>query len=113
MLTRTVRTLLAEQYSDMLAQDYRLRNMLLSSYHHDFSSLLQFDQRIQAYLDGMLLLKEETTDTIFGGNYRNCCLQENCLLSRFLRQMRMMNFFSPGAWGWCRGCPVSCHHFWP
>lgn len=62
MLTRTVRPLLAEQYADMLAQDYRLRNVLLSSYHHDFRSLLQFDRRIQTYLDGMLLLKEETSE---------------------------------------------------
>lgn len=66
MLTRTVRPLLAEQYSDMLAQDYRLRNALLSSYHHDFSSLLQFDKRMQAYLEGMLLLKEETAEYLRG-----------------------------------------------
>ncbi|ECC1743790.1 hypothetical protein J5L86_002101 [Salmonella enterica] len=66
MLTRTVRALLAEQYTDMLAQDYRLRNVLLSSYHHDFGSLLQFDQRIQSYLDGMLLLKEETAAYLRG-----------------------------------------------
>ncbi|MGZ0749328.1 hypothetical protein [Kluyvera sichuanensis] len=66
MLTRTVRPLLAEQYADMLAQDYRLRNVLLSSYHHDFSSLLQFDRRMQTYLDGMLLLKEETSEYLRG-----------------------------------------------
>lgn len=66
MLTRTVRPLLAEQYADMLAQDYRLRNVLLSSYHHDFSSLLQFDRRIQTYLDGMLLLEEETSEYLRG-----------------------------------------------
>ncbi len=66
MLTRTVRPLLAEQYSDMLAQDYRLRNVLLSSYHHDSSSLLQFDRRMQTYLDGMLLLKEETSEYLRG-----------------------------------------------
>ncbi|EDW2262113.1 hypothetical protein [Salmonella enterica] len=66
MLSRTVRPLLAEQYADMLAQDYRLRNVLLSSYHHDFSSLLQFDRRMQAYLDGMLLLKEETSEYLRG-----------------------------------------------
>ncbi|EGT3573873.1 hypothetical protein F6R83_12860 [Citrobacter amalonaticus] len=62
MLTRTMRPLLAEQYSDMLAQDYRLRNVLLLSYHHDFNNLLQFDKRMQTYLDGMLLLKEETAE---------------------------------------------------
>ncbi|EAO2687458.1 hypothetical protein E2X65_20410 [Salmonella enterica] len=66
MLTRTIRPLLAEQYADMLAQDYRLRNVLLSSYHHDFNSLVQFDQRIQMYLDSMLLLKEETAEYLRG-----------------------------------------------
>ena len=66
MLTRTVQPLLAEQYTDMLAQDYRQRNVLLSSYHHDFNSLLAFDYRIQTYLDGMLLLKGETTEYLRG-----------------------------------------------
>lgn len=66
MLSQTVRPLLAEQYADMLAQDYRQRKMLLSSYHHDFSSLLAFDSRIQTYLDGMLLLKEETAEYLRG-----------------------------------------------
>lgn len=66
MLTRTLRPQLAEQYTDMLAQDYRLRNALLSSYHHDFSDLMQFDQRMQTYLDGMLLLKEETAEYLRG-----------------------------------------------
>lgn len=66
MLTRTVQPLLAEQYTDMLAQDYRQRNVLLSSYHHDFSNLLAFDYRIQTYLDGMLLLKRETTEYLRG-----------------------------------------------
>lgn len=66
MLTRTLRPRLAEQYTDMLAQDYRLRNVLLSSYHHDFSDLMQFDQRMQTYLDGMLLLKDETAEYLRG-----------------------------------------------
>ncbi|EOF5297692.1 hypothetical protein ACK1FV_004499 [Salmonella enterica] len=66
MLSQTVRPLLAEQYADMLAQGYRQRKMLLSSYHHDFSSLLAFDSRIQTYLDGMLLLKEETAEYLRG-----------------------------------------------
>jgi hypothetical protein len=51
--------MLAEQYSDILAQDYRLRNVLLSSYHHNFSDLRQFDVRMVTCLNGMRLLKEE------------------------------------------------------
>lgn len=66
MFVRTARHLIAEQYTDMLAQDYRLRNVLLSSYHHDLGSLLQFDRRMQAYLEGMLYLKEETAEYLRG-----------------------------------------------
>lgn len=62
MLTRTVRPQLAEQYSDMLAQSFRLRNVLLSSYCHTLSDLALSDQRMLTYLEGMLLLKEETRD---------------------------------------------------
>jgi len=54
--------MLAEQYSDMLAQDFRLRNVLLSSYSHTFSDLAQFDQRMYAYQEGMMLLKEQSSD---------------------------------------------------
>lgn len=62
MLTQTLRPMLAEQYSDMLAQDFRLRNVLLSSYSHTFSDLAQFDQRMYAYQEGMMLLKEQSSD---------------------------------------------------
>lgn len=51
MLTRTMRPLLAEQYSDMLAQDYRLRSALLSSYSHTVGELQQFDCRMLTYLE--------------------------------------------------------------
>lgn len=62
MLTRTLRPLLAEQYTDMLAQDFRLRSVLLSSHCHTLNDLVGFDLRIQAYQEGMILLKEQTSD---------------------------------------------------
>jgi|GEM_PF-1736528 len=70
MLTRIIRPQLAEQYSDMLAQDFRLRHALLSSYCHTFRDLNRFDKRILEYLKGMILLKEHTSD------YLNQQLQE-------------------------------------
>lgn len=59
MLTSTIYTQLAEQYADMLAQNFRARKVLLSSYHHTFSDLLRFDNRIYAFLDGVTHLKKE------------------------------------------------------
>lgn len=112
MLTRTVRPLLAEQYADMLAQDYRLRNVLLSSYHHDFSSLLQFDRRMQTYLDGMLLLKEETSEYL-RGQLQERLSPGSYFLSLPLQQIQMMNFCCPDASDWYRECLVFYHHYWP
>ncbi|ECD9612227.1 hypothetical protein FNZ18_23120 [Salmonella enterica subsp. salamae] len=66
MLSRTMRPLLAEQYSDMLAQDYRLRNVLLLSYHHTFNDLHRFDNRMLACLEGMVLLKGEASEYLRG-----------------------------------------------
>lgn len=61
MLTQTVRPLLAEQYSDMLARDFRSRNALLSSHSHTLNDLARFDQRMLTCLQGMMLLKEQTS----------------------------------------------------
>ncbi|WMY74043.1 hypothetical protein RHD99_21870 [Buttiauxella selenatireducens] len=62
MLALRLRHLLAEQYTDMLAQDFRLRSVLLSSHCHTLSDLTWFDLRMQTYQEGMILLKEQTSD---------------------------------------------------
>ncbi|QMJ05006.1 hypothetical protein HVY04_18500 [Citrobacter freundii] len=66
MLTRTVRPLLAEQYSDMLARDFRSRSTLLSSHCHTLSDLARFDQHMLTCLQGMMLLKEQTSAYLRG-----------------------------------------------
>ncbi len=66
MLTRTVRPLLAEQYADMLALEYRSRRVLLSSYSHTFSDLARLDRRILTALEGVVQLKEEAADYFRG-----------------------------------------------
>lgn len=50
---------LAEQYADMLSLDFRRRNTLLNSWHHFTDDLLQWDKRLQAYIDGLKLLSKE------------------------------------------------------
>ncbi|HBI3684049.1 TPA: hypothetical protein NVL72_004695 [Citrobacter freundii] len=57
MLSQTVRPLLAEQYADMLAQNHRMRGVLLSSHSHTPGDLTRFDQRMLKCLKGMTLLK--------------------------------------------------------
>ncbi|CAM4054255.1 hypothetical protein RABR111495_24990 [Rahnella bruchi] len=54
-----VAPLLAEQYADMLSLDYRRRNSLLRSYHHNTDDLIQWDRRLQTYLSGLLYLKND------------------------------------------------------
>lgn len=55
-----VSPILAEQYADMHALDFRHRNTLLDSYHHDFVDLQQWDYRLANYMDGLILLANET-----------------------------------------------------
>jgi len=47
---------LASQYSDMLAHEWRMRRRRVESSTHDFAHLQRTDQRIQAYLDAFSLL---------------------------------------------------------
>ncbi|QPJ99859.1 hypothetical protein IDM36_18565 [Enterobacter mori] len=61
MLVRRVQPVLAEQYADMLAQNYRMRGTLLSSHSHTFRDLIQFDRRILKCLKGMTSLKEQSS----------------------------------------------------
>lgn len=49
---------LAEQYSDMLSLDFRGRQSLLTSYSHSITDLMEWDTRIQTYIDGLSLLKD-------------------------------------------------------
>lgn len=50
---------LAEQYADMLSLDFRSRQAQLTSLNHNMDDLMAWDLRLQAYLDGLLLLKDE------------------------------------------------------
>lgn len=51
---------LVEQYFDLLSLSYRRRNRLLASYQHKFSDLLEWDNTINLYLKGLLLLSKNT-----------------------------------------------------
>ncbi|EAO3145658.1 hypothetical protein LCV63_003491 [Salmonella enterica] len=61
MLVRMVQPVLAEQYADMLAQNYRMRGTLLSSHSHTPGDLTRFDRRMLKCLKGMTLLKEPSS----------------------------------------------------
>lgn len=50
---------LAEQYADMLSLDFRRRNGLLESYHHNTDDLVKWDKRLQTYIGGLLYLKDD------------------------------------------------------
>lgn len=58
-LKTAVAPVLAEQYADMLALDFRARHTLLTSYSHNMGDLLAWDARMQAYIEGLLLLQNE------------------------------------------------------
>lgn len=62
MLTLKTGPLIAEQYADMLALNFRLRKVLLTSHHYTMNDLFRFDRRIQAGLEGMTLLQTEISD---------------------------------------------------
>lgn len=60
-LKTAVAPVLAEQYADMLALDFRARQALLTSYSHNVGDLLTWDARMQAYIEGLLLLRDEAS----------------------------------------------------
>lgn len=58
-LKTAVAPVLAEQYADMLALDFRARQTLLTSNSHNMADLLTCDARMQAYIEGLGLLQDE------------------------------------------------------
>jgi uncharacterized protein (TIGR02270 family) len=50
---------LATYYLDRLALAWRRRSKQITAYHHDFSDLLDWDRRIQAYLQALTLLEPQ------------------------------------------------------
>ncbi|WP_343647972.1 hypothetical protein [Enterobacter sp.] len=58
-LSAEMAPVLAEQYADMLSLDFRSRQTQLTSLNHNLGDLMVWDLRMQAYLHGLLLLKEE------------------------------------------------------
>lgn len=59
MLTRNINPILAEQYADMHAVDFRRRRLLLESYEHNLDDLYQWDMRLLNYMRGLELLSDE------------------------------------------------------
>ncbi|MET0026297.1 MAG: hypothetical protein ABW101_01570 [Candidatus Thiodiazotropha sp.] len=58
-LTAESRSTLASHYLDRLALTWRRRSKQITSYHHDFSDLLEWDSRILTYLDALTLLEDQ------------------------------------------------------